>query len=280
MAQSNDNDPQRPLRIKASYEKLASGLDYLQKHHTSEAQKYGWARDLCEDYAVQFKKITDYPSLADTENALTKFKEFVQGQIKQVTSESIDISSAAFVISTGTAVSSYSAFPSSPSSATLTMAEPPTWHTAEKTRLYSEALENYRPGLGHLLLAVWESFNGSTYEGERAALMHMRELFNQFFELIAPDEHVRNSSFFTSKSGAKPQEIYRRERLKYAANTKIENKQLCKLLDSEIDVVLAAYENLNSLHKRGKLDRGDTRKSLTAIQLYLQQWIDALNSSK
>jgi hypothetical protein len=103
----------------------------------------------------------------------------------------------------------------------------------------------------------------------------MRQLYDHFFSLVAPDDAVRKSPVFHVKSGDKPMQVQRRERLEYAASL-VRDKRLSELLLAEVNEVLDVYQQLNMIHARHSLDRARAKATLLAMQQVIQQWMDAL----
>ncbi len=150
---------------------------------------------------------------------------------------------------------------------------PPSWQP-DRQELYAYKLENIDSELAKLYRSVWQLFYGGTENAERAALLSMRQLYDHFFEKIAPDEQVRSSPYFTLKEGENPNQIYRKERIRYAANEKVKNEEISRILETQADSIVEIYNGLNKLHKRGALKSEEVRRILIAMQTIIEQWLD------
>ena len=109
----------------------------------------------------------------------------------------------------------------------------------------------------------------------------MRQSFDHLFRILAPDNEVSNSEFFIPKVGTKDvNQVYRSERIKYAASTRIKDKQVADLLVAHVDQILNIYDQLNKMHTEKKLERSEVQELLTSMQNILDEWIDAIYISE
>lgn len=132
------------------------------------------------------------------------------------------------------------------------------------------------PELGRLAKSVWQLFHGNSDGGPRAALATMRQLYDHLFGVLAPDAEVRQSRFFAIKSGEKPNQVSRAERLQFAASKHVSDGALATLLVDNADQVIKTYNRLNMLHVRQELDALAVEQALTAMQAVIRQWVDAI----
>jgi hypothetical protein len=280
MTSAYKEDPERPKRIKGALDDTAKCCYDLKEHHAEQAQKCGYAGDVLHSIAGQMEGVSDNPVvLGPAEQAINKFRRFVEIKKAQMGTVSFDVSDASYTIATSTtAAVSVAGFDDVRSAfVTIGLPQPPPWWQPDRITQYSRRLEKIDPEIGRLMRSVWESFYGTKENPERTALFAMRQLHDHLFAKLAPDDEVRKSNFFSEKKGPKPNEVRRKERIKYAANRKIPDKEWGATLEANADSLLATYERLNELHNRGPLDRNVALEVLTAMQASLEQWIDALN---
>lgn len=274
----NNKDPDRPKRIAKTAEDVANSLDELHKKFATTAQEYGYARDVFHDVASKFYEISDHPVFSSAEKTIIDFRNFIDVKKKHIEKIDFDVSSSAYVLST--AVTASTGLSILDFSGTWGVIEdyprPPSFWAPDREELYASKLDKLDPELGKLYRSVWESFYGGSSEQERAALHSMRQLFDHFFHILAPDNEVRNSSYFTEKEGEDPYKIHRHERVKYAGNERIQDKEAGKLLAAQADHMTRLYKKLNKVHKRGLLKRKETRNILRAMQTAIESWIDAM----
>lgn len=148
-------------------------------------------------------------------------------------------------------------------------------HVTEEP-LLAERLSKLDPQLGKVYQQIWESLYGTTAEPERTALYQMRQAFDHLFEILAPDDQVRKSAYFVKKEGNKPDQVDRKERLQFAAFSRVAYRPQAQTLAASSVQLLEVYQALNQAHKRGELSREKARTALFAMQSFLQDWADAL----
>ena len=152
--------------------------------------------------------------------------------------------------------------------------EPCPFHT-EGNQTYADRFAKLDPAMGKTYREIWEAFYATRADRERGALFLMRQAFDHLFGCLAPDDAVRNSEFWHPKKGEKPNQIYRCERVKYAA-THIRDRTRANTLVSSTNQILELYKALNVAHDRGALDQDRARKALLAMRRILEDWADAL----
>jgi hypothetical protein len=132
------------------------------------------------------------------------------------------------------------------------------------------------PALGKTCAEVWETLHGTTSAPEQSALYMMRQTWDHLFDQLAPDSEVRKSPFWKKKDGPKPELVTRSERINFAAMNCIKDKTKQNLLLSSRDQMIVLYDNFNSAHKRGEINKDKAVKTLAAVYDWLLQWADAL----
>lgn len=276
---SSDDKSQVPAQIADIYDGLARGFDILQKVSAEQSVKYGYFHECCVDRRDFYRQCPYYEGLEDMVGPLKKVEKFMRAREEQMKAEFADVTSAAFVISTSAAISDVVAFQED-LSAPVQVKPPkvPPWWNEDTMEHHAGLLDGVRAGLGSLLRGAWESYYGTTHESSRNALNNLRELFNQFFEVIAPNKEVRESEFFKQKKPPNEDKVHRDERLRYAVH-KIRSKEVAEYLGSQIKPILKTYRKLNLLHKRGDIDRDLVRDTVVATAMYLFQWLTAVKKN-
>jgi len=268
-------DPQRPKRISDLFKNIAKKCGNIQKKFSEKAQEYGYSKDIFEKTGYKFQNLPDHPILDDVAETLQNHFQIIQEQEKDIF-DFLDRTGPSYIAySTATTASATAAtfYTNYPLEA---LASPPSW-TINRHKEYAKKLAKLDKELGKTFESVWEAFHGATKSPEKQALYSMRQTFDHFFRVIAPDDEVRKSPFFKEKVGEKePQKVYRKEKLEYAANIKIKNKKVAQLLISQSRQILKTYDELNKLHTETALNRDAVREILNAMQSILEEWIDAL----
>ncbi len=275
---TDDKESDRPHRIATRAREIAAFLAERQRQYAERAQDFGYSKEVFDTVVTSFEGATDHPAFSATERSLGKFQEFLRVREAQVDALGFDVSSASFAVAS-TSTSTVSVISSIDVNAWVRNVEPPPppphW-SRDRVEQYARKLETLDPELGKVARSIWQAFYGGADSAERTALFLMRQLYDHFFAVLAPDDDVRRSHFFTDKQGAKPQQINRRERLQYAAYARAADKALGESLGSEADQVLVLYEQLNRLHARGALEPRAVREVLTSMQAVIEQWADAI----
>jgi hypothetical protein len=142
---------------------------------------------------------------------------------------------------------------------------------------YSSQLKALDIALSDSYEQVWQIYYGTSADRYRAALFMMRQVFDHFFYFLAPDDIVHESPYWTKKKGDKPDQIYRSERVMYAAHTHVEDPELAETLASSAKQINNLYKAANNAHSRGTLDENSANKAVLAMDNMLRDWIDAIS---
>lgn len=274
-------DPDRPKRIAKKAIEIADHFHDRQQFHARKAQEYGYSEEIFKNISSTIISTQDNPLYSGLETSLNKFDNFVRAREEEADEFLFDVSSASYAL--GTSVTS--------TASTLTLLadpgmnwvegikspEPPITWLPERNEQYASRLEKLDPELGRLARSVWQSFYGGAENAERSALLSMRQLYDHLFEILAPDHEVRKSKYLKEKDGDKANQIHRIERITYAANIKVSDRELGEALVAQSGHLLKLYDKLNKLHKRGTLDRENVKVTLVSMQSTLEEWVDALN---
>lgn len=141
----------------------------------------------------------------------------------------------------------------------------------------AERLEKLDRSLADTYRQVWEALHGTRSDPERTALYLMRQTYDHFFGLLAPDGEVRKSKVWTKKKGNKPDLVTRQERIEYAALAHIKDDVQAKMMSASAKPILKVYYELNQAHKRGELNPTKARKAVQAMDKIISDWLDALD---
>jgi hypothetical protein len=141
---------------------------------------------------------------------------------------------------------------------------------------YSISLKNIDPPLADTYEQVWQIYFGTNADKCRASLFMMRQVFDHFFAILAPDDKVRESEYWKEKGGDKPNQIYRSERIRFAAHTQIKDVGLTSTLSASSKHISELYKAANRAHTRGLLNEAKAEKALHAMHQVLMDWIDAI----
>ena len=131
--------------------------------------------------------------------------------------------------------------------------------------------------LGRTCAEIWETLHGTVSDPERSALYMIRQTWDHLFARLAPDSDVQKSEFWTKKEGPKLDLVTRSERINFAVARLVKNKTKQDLLLASRDQMVLLYDNFNSAHKRGEINKNKAITTLAAVYDWLLLWADALD---
>ena len=118
---------------------------------------------------------------------------------------------------------------------------------------------------------------GTHSDPERGALYMLRQAYDHFFGLLAPDDDVRDSKYWEEKEDSNPNLVTRAERIEYAAHTHIADDATAKRLAASANHMTNVYRSLNRAHERGEIDAEKARTALKEMQTIIDSWVEALD---
>ena len=268
-------DQKRPERIKNWFKKIIKKYGDIQKNLTEQTQEVGYSKDVFEKASNQFNNISDDPILGDVEKTLSSHYAYLSTQgddLKRFLNQARMGSYIAFSTASTASVSAAII----PANFVVEKLKPPSSWKPERRQKYVAKMSRIDRELGKTYASVWETFYVTQESPEKVALYAMRQTFDHLFRIIAPDEEVRKSPYFSEKEGNKPKQVYREERLQYAACKKVKKIEIGELLASKTKQTLDNYDKLNKMHTEKTLKREDVIEILTSMQSVLEEWIDAI----
>lgn len=152
----------------------------------------------------------------------------------------------------------------------------PVFLTPSQHETYTKRFLAFDESLGKTYQEIWEVLYGTRADPERAALYLIRQSFDHLFDKLAPDNEVRKSPFWTLKEGDKPEQVWREERIQYAASTHIKDRARSETLLASSNHMLSVYKALNRAHERNNINRAKARKALEEMRTFLEDWANAV----
>lgn len=132
------------------------------------------------------------------------------------------------------------------------------------------------PSLAETYKAVDEVLYGTRSAPERGALYMIRQVFDHFFGILAPDDDVRRSRYWKKKDDKDENRIERIERIRYAANKHIKDKKQRERLLTNGKHMIEVYNALNRAHKPGPLNPEKEKAALCEMRALINDWALAL----
>lgn len=116
---------------------------------------------------------------------------------------------------------------------------------------------------------------------ERAALFMARQSFDHFFDVIAKNDDVRQSPYWSKKEPHVINDqniVWRIEKIRYAAHTRIKDPLKAQNLIDQSNYIIETYKLLNKAHTRGRINKEEAKNLIISIKKILEEWIVALDS--
>lgn len=281
MIDSNFDPDKFKKRISDNIDKA----DRLHRKFTRQANQLGYIRDSLIEIEPYWRGLADSAIGGSAAiNTLDSGSQFMNGlgegldNIQMITSN-LDQTFSTITTSTDTAFSSTATMSTIVPVKNVNKVDykPCPFLKQKDHEYYAHRLEKLDPQLAKTYRQTWEALHGTRAEPEHTALFQIRQTYDHFFGILAPDEEVRKSKFWSKKEGEKSKQVYRRERIEYAAHTHVKDKTTATLICANATAILDAYERLNIAHKRDKLNPKDAREAITSIDKILKEWINALD---
>jgi hypothetical protein len=252
------------------FEQLGQEADELRGMSSASADFLGYIARSADGLRTAYRGLADNGAPAEVIQSGFAIGESILGQIKEYEPNIASFFAKAKSAATNTADACYTANFSitvySPGTSQVSWARCPLLESATVDQIASK-LERIDPSLASSYRQAWSSYYGSHHDGQRSALFQLRQAFEHFFALLAPDDLVRNSGYFSKKpEKGKEDQIHRTERYRYVANRHISDPARRTVLIESANQTIENYERLNLLHKRGELPFEKAKAALTARQ--------------
>lgn len=276
-------DDTTPEQIERAFDDSIEELDELQRTYAEGAQLAGYARDCLKGVKPWWVGLA-HEAWADPEKMsllngamgyFSAYHPYIQSLLGQAGLAIGGLQAAAGSAATfQTATDALSSIVAGP---TLQIEYTPMPVSIQSGRTsLCVRLDKLSRALGNACREIREALYGTTADPERAATYQMRQVFDQLFGHLAPDDDVRKSRFWKPKKGDKPNAVWRRERIEYAALTHVQNADQAAILVESAKQILRVYGKLNRAHDRGDLNPSKARRALSSMERMLTDWADAL----
>ncbi len=273
-------DPEDPGEI---IDDITSAFDDIQKDLSEGATLAGEEKERFELMRPAWKDLADQtttdPDIADVYSSGLVVLAAFRDELFEFKPQVSDLSASFMRVlpSSDSTSSTTSATVSIVSHGSIWMPEKvtlPRYSRYEETR---ERLSNLDDALGSTYQSVREVLYGTRSDPARGALYLTRQLFDHFFGLLAPDEKVRASPFWTSKPDEDdPDLVTRPERVQYAAETHVADLARRSTLLASARHMVSVYATLNKAHKRESLDENQAKEALREMFTLIGSWAWAI----
>lgn len=266
-------------------DEIVSDLDAMHSLFVDGATHIGYSRDALRAVRPTWEDlrnaVTDDPDATSIYSSgvdfLVAFRDELRARKDLVTPlpvlfQATSGSVSTFVNVTGTTVSSISSI----ANISLPQDYPALLSPPGQHESYAERFSRFDPAFGNTYREIWEALYSTRSDPERAALYLIRQAFDHFFGRLAPDDEVCQSPYWKQKTGDKPYQVTRRERIQFAAAKHIKDKRRANTLEMSAKHMLAVYRRLNKAHKRGELNQDEARHALREMQSILENWANAV----
>jgi hypothetical protein len=276
----NPENSEKPEEI---IDDIASSLDELHKRFVETSANIGYARDAILAVRPTWERLgnsvtsdPDALNLYDTNfQFLKSFRDEVHSYQEMATPLIGLFNNTAGTASTFVSASgSTDAFLGSTTE--YSPSDFPVFLTPNQHEIYAKRFMAFDESLGKTYQEIWEVLYGTRADPERAALYLIRQSFDHLFGKLAPDDEVRKSPFWTLKDGKEPEQVWREERVQYAASTHIKDKARSETISASSRHMLNVYQALNRAHERKNINRAKARKALEEMRTFLEDWANAV----
>jgi len=284
MNDSDDNPTPNPKSVAETFAAAEAEAAHLQEIHLEAAQHAGYAKAVLHAIAPYYVKAAEFsedmPNLTpvvtsgiDLAGSITAEFHSMAGSAESILAQAHNLSGTISLLASSTDSTAAIIFPGTMN---LDEYEAPPFFAPDEDATYKKLCE-VDPPLAQTYREVGQAFHGTTADPSRAAIACMRQTLDHFFGYLAPDDAVRNSSYWKPKAGEDMLLITRRERITYATHTYIKEPKRAKTLLNSIDVVLEAYQFLHHLHQRGALSEKQANKALRITKTFIETWVEAMD---
>jgi hypothetical protein len=281
---NNTSDkPENSEKPEDIIDEIVSSLDNLHEKTVEDAANIGYARDVMKSIRPLWEQLgnstTSDPDTVDLYESNLGILHSFRDQITAYQELAMPLAglsknaagTASFLISASSTTATFFV-----STTEFSSSDFPVFLSPDRHEKYKKRFMAFDVSLGNIYQEIWEVLYGTRGDPERGALYLLRQSFDHLFDKLAPDDEVRRSLFWKLKVGNKPQEIWRNERIQFAAATRIKDKAIARTVLASSKHILAVYQSLNAAHERKEINRAKARKALEEMRSYLEEWADAI----
>jgi hypothetical protein len=153
--------------------------------------------------------------------------------------------------------------------------KPPFLQTDEEN--ITQIFEKLDPALGILYREIWQAYYGTNADNTRAAIALMRQTFDQFFDILAPNDFVRGSKYWKPKKDKDPLLVTRKERINYAIHNHVQDEIHANTLASSLNGIIKTYKVLNRFHERGIVKVESVKQAIFSMKRFLEDFAVSLD---
>lgn len=279
-------DSSIPLKrtLSQQLERLRSKSQSLKRDLALTNQKTAYIAESVDTFATGLTSIANVGSTGDddldaTLNGALEVGALLEDRLDRLTfdvsalSRTVDDSLPLFSTSSSSVVATCNSL--SIGASTLAYRPCPFLNDSDETA-YAMRLADADESLGRTYRSAWNAFYAEPHDPGRTALWEMRQTYDHFFTILAPDADVRNSPYWSRKTGDKPDSVHRGERLRYAANRWVRDPTKRQVLLSSVEDTARAYQRLNTAHERGPIAEDNARQVFLAVDSIIRRWIDSI----
>lgn len=267
------------IRFIAAFTGIDKELEKRQQQYSLEASRIGYARRVLIDTENKWLSLSEssempHSTLSALTSVLTLGQEISEINAKgNVGGENRPIYSGILFLASATG----SIVESPPSLQEVTHGYDVLFAPMRNDEEYAAKLSAMNEPLGRTYRAINEVLFGTTSDPIRGSLFLMRQAHDQMFALLAPDDEIRESPYWTVKEGTKPNQVYRSERIAFALATRVRDPSRVRTLSASAEHMLEVYEELNAAHSRDALDDARCRSAIQAMKTLIEDWTDAVS---
>lgn len=149
----------------------------------------------------------------------------------------------------------------------------------QRHKEYEERLRTMDATLASTYGELIEVIHATVKDPTRSAMFLARQLFDHFFDIVAPDPEVRSSKFWRPKAIDESKDsnaVWKNEKLNFAAFYRVKDQYRRQTLEAMSRQMIDLYNLLNKAHTRGPILEAQASHAVESMIRLLQQWIDSI----
>lgn len=152
-------------------------------------------------------------------------------------------------------------------------------YSFERHDEYQRKLEALDSALSRTFGGIRDAYFGASSDSLRQALFQARQTVDHFFNALIPDDmEVMQQSWWSPDDPKKPQVISRPQRIRYAAEKHVRDRNQREVLIQGARHMNKVYDALQMLHTRGTLDEARAKDVLFEMLSLIRTWVDSIFS--
>ena len=259
-------------------------LQEIQNKVAAVAEQVGYASEVISatepvwqamDKSLQLKHPSEivtsgYNVLASIQGQVKDFDIQADNYLHQAQSVA---GSASILANTAGTIASFTGVPANYNPESLTKFQ----YSFDGHAKYADKLEKVNPAMAVTFRGIKDSYLIKSNDHIRTALFETRQVFDQLFDALAPNDKVKAQSWWTPEDSRKPDAVTRTQRIRYAAKQNVADEKKQAVLIAGDKHMLNVYSKLQMLHSRKLLDDAKAKDAILEMLTLIREWADSIS---